>query len=302
LNAIARIVRRTRGAVVIAALSLLPGVALARGEPAGASGEAKQEFENTLGMKFLPVPGTRVWFSIWLTRVRDFAAFVRATGYDASQGVYSLAGKGWVQRGDSWQNPGFHQGDTHPVCAVSWIDAQAFCDWLTKKERASGRIRSRQSYRLPTDREWMVAVGLLENVSGRPSKAADIFSWGNRWPPPAGAGNYAGQEAQDEMWPAEWPPIPGYNDGFPRTSPVGAFRPNQFGLFDMSGNVWEWCGDLYDPKGTTRVVRGAAYRVYLPDLIKLNRRGDGKPDSRYVHRGFRCVLTADQNPDESADR
>ena len=111
-----------------------------------------------------------------------------------------------------------------------------------------------------------------------------------------GAGNYAGEEAKDEMWPVEWAPIAGYHDGFPRTSPVGTFRANRFGLYDMSGDVWEWCEDLYDPKGMTRVVRGVAYRVYLPKLVKLNRRGDGKPDSRYVHRGFRCVLADDPMP------
>ncbi|MDB6126360.1 MAG: Non-specific serine/threonine protein kinase, partial [Verrucomicrobia bacterium] len=107
---------------------------------------------------------------------------------------------------------------------------------------------------------------------------------------PSGSGNYAGEEAKDETWPTEWAPISGYNVGYPRTSPVGTFRANRFGLYDMSGNVWEWCEDLYDSKGITRVVRGASYRVYLPELIKLTRRGDGQPDSRYVHRSFRCVL------------
>ncbi len=239
---------------------------------------------NGLGMQFRPVPGTTVLFSVWITRVRDFEAFVAATGYEATAGVFSIDATGWVQAGANWRDPGFPQTGEHPACGLSWLDAQAFCTWLTGRERAAGHITATQSYRLPTDREWIAAAGVTTGNQ-------QAFAWGESWPPPATAGNYAGREARDAAWPGGWATISGYDDGYPRTSPVGRFAANQFGLYDLSGNVWQWCEDLYAASGTNRVVRGASFRVDVPDILRLGRRGDGAPESRYVHRGFRCVLT-----------
>lgn len=239
---------------------------------------------NGLGMRFRSVPGTSVLFSVWPTRVRDFEAFVAATGYDATAGVYSIDPTGWVQTGANWRAPGFLQTDEHPACGLSWLDAQAFCTWLTNRERSAGRIAATQSYRLPTDREWNAAAGVT-------AETGQAFPWGQDWPPAAAAGNYAGSEARDATWPGGWATIPNYDDGYPRTSPVGRFAANKLGLHDMSGNVWQWCEDLYSASGNNRVVRGASFRVDVPDILKLGRRGDGAPESRYVHRGFRCVLT-----------
>ncbi|MEY3774392.1 MAG: hypothetical protein RLZZ129_1172 [Verrucomicrobiota bacterium] len=182
-------------------------------------------------MKFVPVPGTNVLFSVWETRVQDFESFVRETGHDATQGMYSLRSGGWGQHGDTWRSPGFTQGPTHPVVGVNQADAKAFCEWLTKRERAAGRLDQSQSYRLPTDAEWDAAVGRAE------------FPWGNQWPPPPGAGNYAGAEVRDGNWPSGWGAIDGYRDGFARTGPVGSFAANQHGLYDMGGNVWEYVDD-----------------------------------------------------------
>ena len=125
----------------------------------------EQPWQNSLGMKFVPVPGTQVLFCIWDTQVQDYSAFVDATGNDTTGGMWSLGQDGWKQLGATWKEPGFSQGPTHPVVGVSWYDATAFCAWLTARERRSGVLPAGASYRLPTDREWSIAVG-LDSESG----------------------------------------------------------------------------------------------------------------------------------------
>jgi formylglycine-generating enzyme required for sulfatase activity len=128
-------------------------------------------FTNSLGMKFVSVPGTEVQFCIWETRVKDYAA-------------YAAADDGVVVRLKNPFGDRFKQTDTHPVVMVNWKDAQAFCQWLTKKELAIGKIKTRQKYRLPTDAEWSVAVGLGRRRESRPRKNADglskMFTHGGR--------------------------------------------------------------------------------------------------------------------------
>ncbi len=251
-------------------------------------------WENTLGMKFVPVPRTKVLFGIWDVRVKDFEAFVKDTGYDATAGMFSMTSDGWKQRGDNWKNPGFAQGPTHPVCGVSWQDAKAFCDWLTKKEQADGKISSSQSYRLPTDAEWSMAVGLHEKIDGTPKdkdgKVPGVYPWGTQWPPSPGAGNYAGAEAADENWPKNFATVAGYRDGYARTSPVASFNANRYGLYDMGGNVWQWCEDEYSTGSGTRVLRGASWDVSCPDYMLSSVRFNNFPDYRSNFIGFRCVV------------
>jgi hypothetical protein len=199
---------------------------------------------NSLGMRFVRVAGTRVLFSVWDTRVGDFETFVNNTGHDATAGMLSLGKDGnWEPDGKTWQQPGFVQGPTHPVVGVSWNDAKAFCNWLTKHERSAGHLPDGLEYRLPTDEEWSAAVG-LQNEEGRTpeekSRRIGLFPWDfpnkrePHWPPPEGAGNYAGQEEKKSGdWPTTWSVIDGYTDAYPRTSPVGSFSANQFGLYDM---------------------------------------------------------------------
>jgi formylglycine-generating enzyme required for sulfatase activity len=239
----------------------------AKGEPkaAGKKSTPPKAFTNTLGMKFVSVPGTEVAFCIWETRVKDYAAFAAANArVDAS-----------------WKSPGFTQADTHPVVNVSWEDANAFCAWLTKKELAEGKIKAGQKYRLPPDAEWTVAVGLGRETGSTPEAkdtgVKDVYPWGKEWPPPKGVGNYAG----------------GLNvDNYEYTSPAGSFAANKLGLHDMGGNVWEWCEDWYDPAAQKyRVLRGAAWDGDRPGLLLSSTRGDGgTPDLRELIIGFRCVL------------
>lgn len=107
-------------------------------------------FVNSLGMKFVPVPRTKVLFCIWETRVKDFEVFAN----DANRHL---------------AKPAFEQGPTHPAVCVSWEEANSFCEWLTTREQATGRIGRAQKYRLPSDEEWSVAVRLPSETGSSPA-------------------------------------------------------------------------------------------------------------------------------------
>jgi hypothetical protein len=251
---------------------------------------------NSLGMKFVPVAGTQVFFSVWDTRVQDFEAFVSDTNHDATGGMWSL--KDEREPGATWRKPGFSQGLTHPVVGVSWNDAKKFCEWLTRREQGSGMLPRGRIYRLPTDAEWSAGVG-LQGEEGTNPKEKDRkikrYPWGEEWPPPAGAGNYAGQEAKTGDWPSGRSIIEGYNDGYARTSPVGSFAANASGLYDMGGNVWQWCEDCYSATVQSRVMRGASWSSRDPGTPLASYRGSASPDYRYNRVGFRCVVAAESS-------
>ena len=251
-----------------------------------------QNWTNTIGMKFVPV--SDLLMAIWDTRVRDFAQFVRETGYQPTGPMESILDGEQGQHGKTWDDPGFTQTDDHPVVGISWKDAMGFCSWLTQKERGTGLLQEGQYYRLPTDLEWSQAAGLDheegETPEERSNKGTEVFLWGKTWPPPAGAGNYAGAEMKGADWPQNWRWIIGYSDPFTRTSPVASFKPNSLGLYDLSGNVWQWCMDKFSRYGDTRVLRGGSWANADPGLLRLNRRIDDVVDSRTDCYGFRCVL------------
>jgi hypothetical protein len=222
-------------------------------------------FINTLGMKFVPVAGTEVAFCIWETRVKDYAAYAAANaGVDMS-----------------WKNPGYTQAGTHPVARVSWNHAQAFCAWLTKKELAAGKIKAGQRYRLPTDAEWSVAVGLNNETGNTPeernARIKNAYPWGNKsWPPPKGAGNYI-QELNV--------------DPYLNTSPVENFDANMYGIYDLDGNVREWVEDWHSPTAMKwRVMRGACWKHSSQIELFPSYRTWASPYSHFSDLGFRCVL------------
>jgi formylglycine-generating enzyme required for sulfatase activity len=270
---------------------------------------------NGLGMQFVHVPDTDVQFSTYQTRVKDYRAFIHETGYihmretaDPESRMWSVDVDGQKRRGYSWDDLVFKQTPDDPVVGVSWQDAKAFCEWLTLRERAAGRLPPDREYRLPTDREWSVAVGLEEKKAGETEEefqkktpaekdqATKGYPWGpeSAWPPPQGTGNYAGTEANDEHWPAAFPSyfptIPGYRDAYARTAPVGSFKPNRLGLYDLGSNVLECCEDIYQLGGDTRTYRGASWRDGDPDSLRSSNRRDGPPGRRYDRLGFRCVI------------
>lgn len=254
--------------------------------------------KNSLGMCFAEAGTRGLLVSIWETRVQDFQMFIDNAGYQVEGQMASLGKNGGEYSGATWKAPGFSQGPTHPVVGVSWDDATAFCRWLTEKERKAGLLVPGEVYRLPTAAEWGRAVGDVP-----------VYYWGPEWPPPAGAGNFCGEEALGENWPQGWTVIPGYNDGFARTAPVGTYRPNLFGLYDMEGNVREWCHDWYrkdmnlpsalarhpamanDRGGAAlRVIRGASWLNLDPAILNSAFHYARAPNSRWDTVGFRVVL------------
>ncbi len=182
-------------------------------------------------------------------------------------------------------------------------DAKAFCEWLTLRERAAGRLPANCEYRLPIDHQWSLAVGLDEEDPSKTPEEKDAgipdkYPWG-KWPegqpPPEGAGSYAGREAEDGHWPEFFAVIQGYDDGYARTAPVGSFQPNQYGIYDLGGNVWEWCEDKYKASENGRVLRGASWYYDCPDYLLSSFRDYVSPENRYGDGGFRCVLVVESS-------
>ena len=241
--------------------------------------EPGQPWTNSLGMKFVSLGAIRI--SAWETRVQDYEAFCAATGR-------------------YHEPPDFKQDGTHPVVKVNWFDAMAFCKWLTDKEHQENVVEDGQAYRLPTDLEWSAAVG-LPNENGttpemRDGKIRNEFPWGKQWPPPGGAGNYADQSARRRGGTI----IDGYIDNFPQTSPVGSFKANALGIYDLGGNVWEWCAESYkgNNSGAGRdwgVLRGGSWATSNRLELQSSYRNVVDRNERDVIYGFRCVLAPDTN-------
>jgi formylglycine-generating enzyme required for sulfatase activity len=201
----------------------------------------------------------------------------------------------WEDRGLSWKSPGFEQGPEHPVCGMSWSDARVFCAWLTEKERKAGLLGEGRSYRLPTDEEWSLAVGLEKEAGSTPREkdktTKGVYPWGTQWPPPRGAGNYADLTLAAKQYPGQ-SGIEGYVDGFAETAPVGSFPPNPCGIHDLGGNLWEWCEDWYDETHGSRRMRGGGWGVVHPASLLSSSRFEATEDMRCERGGFRIVVDA----------
>jgi formylglycine-generating enzyme required for sulfatase activity len=239
-------------------------------------GLPKAAWTNSLGMQLVPLGSGTTRMSVWKTRVQDFTAFVEASGHDATQGLLVWTPKGWQQTGETWRKPGFDQSPEHPVVGVNWHDARAFCEWLTKREHTTGTLAPDQHYRLPTNAEWDVAAG--------PS----AYPWGEGWPPPAEAGNYSGEEAANQGTPMHL----GRRDAFPFTAPVGSFKSNRLGLFDLGGNAWEWIDEGQPSAGQHEPMRGCGWLHESQPATRSTHRQNGLRDGRYNSIGFRIVCSS----------
>ena len=228
---------------------------------------------NSLGMNFVKIGETE--FSVHLVTRKDFDTFATEKGLKSG----------------AWRSPGFAQEPDHPVVNVTWKEADAFCKWLTERERKTGTLSSEESYRLPSDLEWSRAAGLPPETGATPEErdlgVDGVFPWGGEWPPPVGAGNYAGEETNSEVR------LEGYRDDYQWTSPVGKFKPNAFGLFDMGGNVWQWTADYSNSTKERRALRGGSwYNGGMRQTLLSACRYASKPDEINDTYGFRVVRSS----------
>jgi formylglycine-generating enzyme required for sulfatase activity len=180
-------------------------------------------------------------------------------------------------------NPGCFKGPRHPVEMVSWNDAVTFCNQLSAlaEEKAAGRM-----YRLPTDAEWEYACR-----AGTTTR----YYFGDR---AAKLGEYAwfGGSDQSEI---DWFGRRGENtQAIDQTQPVGQKKPNAWGLYDMYGNVWEWCQDLYW-EGSLCACRGGSW-YSLASNCQTELRIYHRPDSRYNFLGFRVATVPSASQANSA--
>ena len=257
-----------------------------------------------------PVHRVRITRAFYLGRtevtVGQFRRFLEASGYVPESVADGTGAYGYnpaydpstTARGDafegrnpaySWRNPGFAQDDTHPVVNVTWNDAVAMADWLSRTE---GHV-----YRLPTEAEWEYAARAGTRTryhSGDDPesllKVANVFD---------------ADAAQN------WKKWAGYalagHDGHAFTAPVGSYAPNAFGLYDMHGNAWEWTADWHDdryyavspvddPKGpatgSVRVRRGGSWHTWS-FYARSSFRNWNTPATRYTLVGMRLLREAD---------
>jgi formylglycine-generating enzyme len=246
------------------------------------------------------------WIDATAVTNAQFASFVAETGYvtDAERLGWSFVFAGllpddfedtagvasapwWRQvHGATWQHPeGAQSGITsladHPVVHLSHDDAFAFCGWAGK--------------RLPTEAEWEYAArGGLDQKR---------YPWGDELTP-------AGEQ-RCNIWQGEFPSRNSLEDGYYGTGPVDVFAPNGYGLYNMSGNVWEWCADWFSPRyhcdgphqnpvgppsGTHRVIRGGSYLCHESYCFRYRvaARSANTPNSSTGNQGFRCAADASQ--------
>ena len=200
--------------------------------------------------------------------------------YEVTQGEYEkLMGK----------SPSKFKGAKLPVEQVSWTDALAFCAKLTDRERQAGRLPAGYEYRLPTEAEWEYACRAGTQTG---------YSFGDDAGKLSQYGNYCDRSNTDGFsWQDK-----DHDDGHDKTSPVGAYKPNAWGLYDMHGNVWEWCLDWFgdypagavtDPAGprtgSNRVYRGGGWYDNAR-YCRAAYRGRGDPASTISNLGFRVAL------------
>lgn len=225
---------------------------------------------NQLGMVFTPVDASKkLYFYIWECRCKDFEEFAKSRSFSSE-----------------WNRLNSKEYPSNPVRNITWQEAMDYCRWLNDNWRLDDGL----VYRLPTDKEWSQAVGLPDEPEPTPflrgEKVINHFPWGTYWPPPINAGNY---------------PTFLTFDIHEEIAPVGSYQPNALGIYDLGGNVWEWCFDPWRHDSQFRVLRGGSFAsIPADELAKLGYSTDRQWRSNFRHTmsengtapdvGFRVVI------------
>lgn len=193
--------------------------------------------------------------------------------FEVTQGLWKAVMGSEVTEGGGWKGYGY--GDDYPAYRVSWKDCQ---DFIKKLNELTG-----ENFRLPYEAEWEYAARGGKNSEGH---------------------KYSGSNVVNDV---AWYTSNTYDSG---TQPVGTKNPNELGVYDMSGNVWEWCMDWYGPyeskaiknpkgkaNGNNKVLRGGSWSRGAK-LCRVASRGYNLPDARYSYNGFRLVLVIEKTEAE----
>lgn len=237
--------------------------------PGPASGE---DWVNSLGMKFVPLDETSSLLATTEVTRAQYLQFARDT-------------RGNSQVSKAWEaivsDVSADRLTELPVVNVSATEAQAFCRWLSENERRKGLLLEGQRYRLPSDREWSMAIAPVDVGSG-----GSVYPWGT-WPPLSNTENYGVIEIGTEDEPES------VSDRFLQLAPVGQFAANRFGLFDLGGNAREWSYEEGVGGTMQWLARGASWRTSERAQLGSDYRMSLSVDDRADDLGFRVVIELD---------
>ena len=221
--------------------------------------------------------------------VGQYSAFVIATNRKNASGCTVWNGQKFeIDLSKNWRNTGFFQSDSHPVSCVSWEDSRDYVQWLKQK--------TGKDYRLLTEAEWEYAARAGTITTRHWGDDANLFCT---------YGNSADAKSKSIQGASDWT-VANCDDGYSYTAPVGSFRANSFGLYDMFGNVSEWVQDCWFENYvgaplnggarnsgvcSLRVLRGGSWSN-LPALSRSATRSKNPIGGRYSFNGFRVALAS----------
>ncbi len=258
--------------------TFLMGTDYAQGFPADGEGPVRAVSLSPFAIDVFPVTNA------------NFAAFIRATGYRTEAEVFGWSFVFWAHipeerfaelvedtvaftpwwckvPGATWDHPegpgsNLHDRLKHPVVHVSWNDASAFAAWSMKT--------------LPTEAQWEFAArGGLEQK---------LYPWGDELTPDG--------RHLCNIWQGDFPERDLAGDGYAGTCPVDTFPPNGYGIYSITGNVWEWCADSFRAgSNDAKVMKGGSFLCHASycNRYRVAARTANTPDSSASNIGFRCV-------------